>query len=107
MKNSREKKNTNPKFVRMEEFEPLRVGLKNLRSIDDAILELEKDRAIHCKKLRPVLRTFRLSAGMASGDFAEIIGITQGYYADIERGRRSCTPGVIKKLSDWVTGLRK
>lgn len=94
MKNSDTKNKT--------ESDTAKVALKNILTIDKNIADLKTDRDRNCKNLRSSIRVVRISKGLSTAAIADIIGITQGYYSDIERGRRSCTPEVVGKLSEWL-----
>lgn len=98
MSKSREKKII-PKTKALQD---LRTELKSIVSIDETIAEFQEHRAEHCDKMRALIRRARSESKVSTGEIAAELGITQGHYADIERGRRSSTPDFIEKLSDWV-----
>lgn len=88
---------------------PLNAVKKSLARIietDEKISALEARRNIESNYLRNFLRDVRRENGLSSQEVADAVGVTQGYYADMERGRRSLTPITVSKLLELVSEMK-
>jgi transcriptional regulator with XRE-family HTH domain len=55
-------------------------------------------------QLSEFIRAFRIDQGLSQGDFAKKLGYTQGYVADLERGRQPPSRRFWEKFSKVFTG---
>ncbi len=75
--------------------------LTSIPNVDESLKRFDTERTRQNKSLVKSLRPARIALGVSSQEVAKRVGITQGHYSDVERGRRSCTPELAIKLRDY------